>query len=120
MGEGQVGFAGSFVRGDGDRGSWSPWLPCRGFDEGVWGIDAASSVASGGLRSFEFPSPSGGGIQQVGLSYRVAGSIGGQLDTPCDTYRSGILPSLRRLSLTSVTYTFADDRGCSADICQES
>lgn len=69
---GQVGFAGSFVRsfvrGNGDRGSWSPWLPWRGFDEGVWGIDAASSVASGGLRSFGFPSPSGGGVQQVGLS----------------------------------------------------
>lgn len=91
-------FVRSFVRGDGDRGSWSPWLPWRGFDGGVWGIDAASSVASGGLRSFGFPSPSGGGVQQVGLPYRVAGSIGDQLDTSCDTYRSGILPSLRGLT----------------------
>jgi len=66
-------FVRSFVPGDGDRGNWSPWLPWRGFDEGVWGIDAASSVASGGLRSFRFSSPSGGGVQQVGLPYRVVG-----------------------------------------------
>lgn len=49
----------SFVQGDGDRGSWSPWLPWRGFNDGVWGIDAASSVASGGFGSLDFPTPSG-------------------------------------------------------------
>lgn len=50
-------FVSSFIRGNDDRGSWSPWLPWRGFDEGVWGIDAASSVASGGLRSLDQPLP---------------------------------------------------------------
>lgn len=32
----------------------------------------------------------------MGLTGRVVGSVGDQLDTSCDTYRSGILPSLRR------------------------